>query len=174
MSTNIGSLSAMMTTSKSIDRGYRFPADVIEQAVWLYFRLPLSLRMVEDLLAARGSIVSHEAVRCWAETFGRIYGSKICRRAPQFGDTWHLDEVVISINGKRPCHVRAVDADGFVLDAPVQSREGRRAAESCVLFCMTPRYYRSALMHGCRRAEPWLYRRHQQPPGTARGLVSRL
>ncbi|MFY7835134.1 MAG: IS6 family transposase, partial [Novosphingobium sp.] len=44
----------MMTTSKSIDRGYRFPADVIEQAVWLYFRLPLSLRMVEDLLAARG------------------------------------------------------------------------------------------------------------------------
>jgi hypothetical protein len=51
----------MMTTSKSIDRGYRFPAEVIEQAVWLYFRFPLSLRMVEDLLAARGIIVSHES-----------------------------------------------------------------------------------------------------------------
>ena len=85
--------------------------------------------MVEDLLAARGIIVSHGTVRCRAETFGRIYASKIRRRAPQFGDTWHLDEVVISINGKRPCHVRAVDADGFVLDAPVQSREGRRAAQ---------------------------------------------
>jgi len=72
--------------------------------------------MVEDLLAARGIIVSHETVRCWAEKFGRIYANKIRRRAPQFGDKWHLDEVVISINGKRQCHVRAVDADGFVLD----------------------------------------------------------
>jgi putative transposase len=119
----------MMTTSKSIDRGYRFPAEVIQQAVWLSFRFPLSLRMVEDVLAARGIVVSHEAVRCWAETFGRIYASKIRRRAPQFSDKWHRGAVVISINGKRQCHVRAVDVDGFVLDALVQSREGRRAAE---------------------------------------------
>jgi putative transposase len=119
----------MVTTSKSIDRGYRFPAEVIEQAVWLSIRFPLSLRMVEDLLAARGIIVSHETVRCRAEKFGRICANKIRRRAPQFGDKWHLDEVVISINGKTQCHVRAVDADGFVLDALVQSREGRRAAQ---------------------------------------------
>jgi putative transposase len=85
----------MMTTSKSIDRGYRFPAEVIQQAVWLSIRFPLSLRMVEDLLAARGIVVSYEAVRCWAEKFGRIYASKIRRRAPQFGDKWHLDEVVL-------------------------------------------------------------------------------
>jgi putative transposase len=85
--------------------------------------------MVEDLLAAPGIIVRHETVRCWAETFGRIYTSKIRRRAPQFGDKWHLDEVVISINGKTQFHVRAIDVDGFVLDALVQSREGRRAAE---------------------------------------------
>ncbi|MCX7342391.1 MAG: IS6 family transposase [Hyphomicrobiales bacterium] len=119
----------MMTTSKSIYRGYRFPAEVIQQAVWLYFRFPLSLRMVEDLLAVRGIIVSHETVRCWAEKFGRIYASKIRRRAPQFGDKWHLDEVVISINGKKHWLWRAVDADGFVLDALVQSRRDRRAAE---------------------------------------------
>ncbi len=113
-------------------------------------------------------------MRCRAETVGRTCTSKIRRRAPQFCDKWHLDEFVSSINGKSHWLSRAVDADGFVPDALVQGREGRRAAESCVLFCMTPRYYRSALMHGCRRAEPWLYRRHQQPPGTARGLVSRL
>ena len=78
----IGSyLRTMNTTSKSIYRGHRFPAEVIEQAVWLYFRFPLSLRMVEDLLAARGIIVSHETVRCWAEKFGRIYANKIRRRA---------------------------------------------------------------------------------------------
>ena len=69
----------MMTTSQSIYRGYRFPADVIEQAVWLCVRCPLSLRMVEDLLAARGIIVSFEAVRCRAEKFGRVLST--CRPA---------------------------------------------------------------------------------------------
>jgi putative transposase len=104
-------------------------ANVIEQAVWLSVRFPLSPRMVEDVLAARGIVVNDEAVRCRAETFGRICASKIRRRAPQFGDKWHLDAVLIAINGKTQCHVRAVDADGLVLDALVQSREGRRAAE---------------------------------------------
>ena len=119
----------MPTARSSLYRRHRFPPEVISHAVWLYFRFPLSLRMVEDLLAARGIIVSHETVRCWAEKFGRIYANKIRRRAPQFGDKWHLDEVVISINGKRHWLWRAVDADGFVLDALVQSRRDRRAAE---------------------------------------------
>ena len=61
MSTNIGYLSAMMTTSKSIDRGDRFLAEITQQAVWLCFRFPLGLRMVEDLLAARGIVVSLES-----------------------------------------------------------------------------------------------------------------
>jgi transposase-like protein len=47
VSTNIGYLSAMMTTSKSIDRGDRFLADVIEQAVWLYFRGVVTLTRPE-------------------------------------------------------------------------------------------------------------------------------
>jgi len=33
---------------------HRFPADVIRQAVWLYFRFSLSFRDVEELMAARG------------------------------------------------------------------------------------------------------------------------
>ena len=52
--------------AKSPYAGYRFPAEVIRQAVWLYFRFPLSLRMVEGMLAARGVAVSHESVRRWA------------------------------------------------------------------------------------------------------------
>ena len=46
--------------------GYRFRAEIIDHAVWLYCRFPLGLRMVEELLAARGIIVSHETVRQWA------------------------------------------------------------------------------------------------------------
>ena len=125
----VGYVGWMNKTTKSLYRGYRFPAEVIQHAVWLYFRFPLSLRMVEDLLAARGIIVSHETVRRWAEKFGRVYANKIRFRAPQLGDKWHLDEVVISINGKKHWLWRAVDADGFVLDALVQSRRDRRAAE---------------------------------------------
>ena len=57
-----------MTKSKSIDRGDRVPADVIEQDVWLSIRFPLSRRMVEDLLAARGDVrvwLSDDAIAGW-------------------------------------------------------------------------------------------------------------
>ena len=49
--------------AKSPYAGHRFPAEVISHAAWLYFRFPLSLRMVEEMLAARGIVVSHETVR---------------------------------------------------------------------------------------------------------------
>ena len=112
----------MIKTPNSLYCGHRFPAKMIAYAVWLYFRFPLSLRMVEDLPAARGIIVSHETVRRWAEKLGRDFANKIRRRTPQFGDKWHLDEIVITIGGKKQWLWRAVDQDGFVLDVPVQSR----------------------------------------------------
>src|SRR6516162_4159311 len=79
--------------------GYRFPAEIISHAVWLYFRFPLGLRMVEELLAARGIIVSHETVRQWARKFGQQFANRIRRRLPRVGDKWHLDEVVLKIAG---------------------------------------------------------------------------
>jgi putative transposase len=82
-------------------RRHRFPADVISYAVWLYFRFPLSLRMVEEMLAARGIDVSHESVRHWAEKFGRQYSNRVRRPAPARGDKWHMDEIVITIRGRK-------------------------------------------------------------------------
>lgn len=85
----------------SLYRRHRLPAEVIAHSVWLYLRFPLSLRTVEDLLAARGIIVSHQTVRLWVEKFGRHFAGEIRRRsAGRLGDKWHLDEVVISIGGK--------------------------------------------------------------------------
>ena len=49
---------------------HRFPPEVIRQAVWLYFRFSLSLRDVEELMAARGVEVSYETIRCWTIKFG--------------------------------------------------------------------------------------------------------
>ncbi len=86
--------------------GYRFPAEVISHAVWLYFRFPLSLRMVDELLAARGIIVSYETVRQWALKFGQMFANQIRRRLPTAGDKWHLDEVVITISGVKHGSVR--------------------------------------------------------------------
>ena len=108
--------------------GHRCPGEVIIQAVWLYFRFPLSLRMVEEMLAARGIAVSHETVRQWGFKFGREIANRIRRRAPRRGDKWQLDEVVLTIAGKRHWLWRAVDQEGFVLDVLVQSRRDRNAA----------------------------------------------
>src|ERR671926_971443 len=108
--------------------GYRFAAEVISHAVWLYFRFPLSLRMVEETLAARGVIVSHETVRQWGLKFGQGFANRIRRRLPRAGDKWHLDEVCLMIGGKKHWLWRAVDQDGLVLDVLVQSRRDKRAA----------------------------------------------
>src|SRR5947199_9551922 len=89
----------MRTPARARYSGYRFPAEIIGHAVWLYFRFPLGLRMVEELLAARGIIVSHETVRQWARKFGQPFANQIRRRLPQAGDKWHLDEVVLKIAG---------------------------------------------------------------------------
>src|SRR6266404_1341063 len=119
----------MRTPRDPIYAGHRCPAEIISYAVWLYFRFPLSLRMVEEMLAARGISVTHETIRQWGLKFGQEFANRIRRRAPRRGDKWHLDEVVVSIAGKKHWLWRAVDQDGFVLDILVQSRRDKKAAK---------------------------------------------
>src|SRR4051795_9653948 len=120
----------MTPAGKSPYAGYRFLGEVISHAVWLYFRFPLSLRMVEEMLAARGIDVSHETVRQWARKFGQGFAHQIWRRLPCPGDKWHLDEVCLMISGTKHWLWRAVDQDGIVLDVLVQSPRGKRGAQS--------------------------------------------
>ncbi len=114
--------------SSSSYRRHRSPAAVIQQAVWLYFRFPLSLRDVEDMLSHRGIDVSYETVRRWSFKFGLAYARKLRRSHPRADTRWHLDEVFVSINGKNVYLWRAVDCEGEVLDVLVQSRRNKRAA----------------------------------------------
>src|ERR687893_786635 len=115
--------------AKSPYAGDRFPAEVISHAVWLYFRFPLGLRMVEAMLAARGIAVSHETIRQWARKFGQAFANRLRRRLPRAGDKWHLDEVAIRIAGVTHWLWRAVDQSGMVLDVLVQGRRDKRAAK---------------------------------------------
>ena len=90
-----------MNASKNPYSGHRYPAEIISHAVWLYFRFALSFRDIEELLAARGIVVTYEAVRQWCLKFGQSFANEILRRHGRPGDTWFLDEVFITINGKR-------------------------------------------------------------------------
>ena len=110
-------------------KGYRFPRTVIGYAVWAYHRFALSPRDVEDLLAERGVVVSHETIRMWVAKFGTQLAAKIRRDRPRPADKWHLDEVVLKINGIKHWLWRAIDANGDVLDILVQSRRDTAAAK---------------------------------------------
>ena len=112
---------------------HRFPSQIIAHAVWLYFRFPLSLRLVEEMLLERGIIVSYETIRRWALKFGPDYARRLKRKTPSRRDIWHLDEVVITIAGKKHWLWRAVDQDGYVLDGIVQARRNTKAAERLLM-----------------------------------------
>ena len=107
---------------------HRFPAAVIRQAVWLYFRFSLSFRDVEELMAARGIDVSYETIRCWTIKFGPQIARRLKKLRPSPSPRWHLDEVVCSIGGKRMFLWRAVDDEGEVLDIVVRPRRDTDAA----------------------------------------------
>jgi len=108
---------------------HRFPQQISAHAVWLYFRFPLSLRMVEEMLLERGIVVSYETIRRWGRKFGLVYAKQLRRKKPSRNDIWHLDEVVISIGGRKHWLWRAVDQEGYVLDEIVQARRDTKAAK---------------------------------------------
>jgi putative transposase len=110
---------------------HRFPAEIISHGVWLYFRFCLSYRDVEELLFVRGVIVTYEAIRKRCRKFGQQYANQLRRQRPRPNDTWHLDEVFLTINGERCYRWRAVDQNGHVLDILVQRRRDKAAAKTC-------------------------------------------
>jgi putative transposase len=119
----------MRTPSTNPYKTHRFPAEIIRNGVWLYFRFCLSYRDVEELLFTRGVIVTYEAIRKWCVKFGQSYANRLRRRRPQLGNKWHLGEMFLTINGQRSYLWRAVDQDGNVLDILVQRRRDKAAAK---------------------------------------------
>ena len=117
-----------MTVGVPSYKGFRFPAEIIGHCVWLYYRFPLSFREIEEMMLARGIILSHETVRQWCAKFGQTYANALRRRRARPGDKWHVDEVFIMISGRRRYLWRAVDQHGNVLDILVTSRRDTTAA----------------------------------------------
>ncbi len=107
---------------------HRFPSEIISHAVWLYHRFCLSFREVEELLAERGITITYETICQWCRKFGPAYARKLKKRQGRLGDTWHLDEVFVSIRGEQQYLWRAVDQDGDTIDILVQRRRNKQAA----------------------------------------------
>lgn len=120
-------------TKPSPFRYFKTSPEIIRLAVMLYVRFPLSLRNVEDLLHERGIDVSHETVRFWWNRFGPMFAAEIrrkrVRRMRAFSNwQWHLDEVLVKINGETHYLWRAVDHEGEELESHVTKRRDRKAA----------------------------------------------
>ena len=118
-----------MSKSTTPYKRYRFPPDVIQYAVWVYYRFNLSHRDVEDLLAVRGIVVSYESIRLWCNKFGPQYARRLRRRHQGFGDTFYIDEVFVKICGIQHYLWRAVDQDGEIVDVFLQRRRDGKAAK---------------------------------------------
>jgi putative transposase len=105
--------------------------DVIRRAVMLYVRFPPSLRSVEALLFERGVDICHETVRFWWNRFGPMFAAEIRRqhvdRQGGFRH-WHLDEMVVKINGDKHYLWRAVDHEGEILESHVTKKRDKAAA----------------------------------------------
>src|SRR6266705_361079 len=124
---------------------HRFPGEIISHGVWLSYRFTLSYRDVQELLFERGVAVSHEAIRQWCRKFGQDDANRLRRRRPQPGDTWHLDEGFLPMNGERHYRgarwIRTITSwiSSYSVDAT--SRRQRTSSASSSRVCCTS--------HGC-------------------------
>lgn len=118
-----------MSKSSTPYKRHRFPREIIQYAVWIYYRFNLSHRDVEDLLAERGIVVSYESIRLWCIKFGSIYARRLKRSHQSYGDTFYIDEVFVKIRGVQYCLWRAVDQDGEIIDVFLQRRRDGKAAK---------------------------------------------
>ena len=148
---------------------HQFPPEVIRHATWLYLRFTLSYRDVEELLAERGLDVSYETVRRWVIKFGPVFARNLRRARPRPSDTWHLDEMVVSIQGRRMYLWRAVDSEGEILDMLVQPRRDKAAALKLMRKLLKKQGYAPRMLvtdklasYGCARRELGLSVRHEQ------------
>jgi putative transposase len=148
---------------------HQFPPEIIRHATWLYLRFTLSYRDVEELLTKRGLEVSYETVRRWVIKFGPAFAHNLRRLRPRPADTWHLDEMVVSIQGRRMYPWRAVDSEGEILDVLVQPRRDKSAALKLMRKLLKRQGYAPCVLvtgklpsYGCARRELGLSARHEQ------------
>ena len=119
--------------TKNPFRYFKTSPEIIQLAVMMYVRFPLSLRNIEDLLHERGIDICHESVRLWVDRFGTHFAGKIRKQRANYMRQvtqwqWHLDAVFVKINGVQHYLWRAVDHEGEVLESFVTKKRNKAVA----------------------------------------------
>jgi len=152
-------------------KGHRFPVSIISHAVWRYHRFNDSYRDIQEELAYRNIIVSHEAIRSWCYKFCHHFKEVIRKRERKPNDKWHLDEMTVKLNGVNFILWRAVDSEGHELDVYLQRGRDKKSAIrflSRLLGCYpTPRVivtdklksYVKPIKHMCSKTEHRTHKR---------------
>jgi transposase-like protein len=148
---------------------HQFPPEIIRHAIWLYLRFTISYRDVEELLAERGLEVSYETVRRWVLKFRPAIARNLRQQRPRPTSTWHLDEMVISTQGRRKYLWRAVDSEGEILDVLVQARRDKAAALKLMRKLLKKQGFAPSVLvtdklpsYGAAKRELGLFAHHEQ------------
>jgi transposase-like protein len=148
---------------------HQFLSEIIRHAIWLYLRFTLSYRHVEEILAERGLNISYESVRRWVLKLGPAFARNLRHLRPRPTDTWHLDEVVVSIRVRRMYLWRAVDREGEILDILVQPRRDKAAALKLIRKLLKKQGFAPSVLvtdklpsYGAARRELGLSAHHEQ------------
>jgi len=106
-----------------------FPSEIISYAVWLSHRFFLSFCEVEELLAERGVTVTYETIRQWCQKFGPDYAGKLKKRQGRLGDTRHINEFFVTIQGQRQYLWQIADQVDDCIDILVERLCNQHAGE---------------------------------------------
>jgi putative transposase len=155
--------------SASSYSGYRFPPDMIQRAISVYLRFTLSYRDVEEFLAERGLDILYETVRRWVLKSRPAFARNLRRLRPRPAGTWHLDEMVVFIQGRRLYFWRAVDSEGKILEVLMQLKRDKAVALKLMRKLLKKQGYAPSVLvtdklpsYGAARRKLGLSGRHEQ------------
>ena len=109
---------------------YRYSAEIIVHAVWLYCRYALSYRDVEEILKDRVIPVDHATIQRWVYKFAPIFEQEFRKRKKRVGTSWRMDETYLKVNGKWHDYYRVVDKNGYTIDYLLRSKRETNAAHA--------------------------------------------
>ena len=125
----------MKLRKKSIFSGYRFPKEVIMDAVYHKLRYSLSYREIEEILFNKGIEVDHSTIQRWVEKFSSVLDMVFKKNKKPLTSSWYLDETYIKVNGKWLFYYRVIDRNNQTVDYMLSIRRNKKAVKRFLTKC---------------------------------------
>ena len=112
--------------------------EIIWYSLFLYFRYPLSLRQVAEMLEFRGIAVDHSSIYRWIIKFGPVLEEKFRKYKLPVSGSWRVNETYIKVKAEWKYLYRAVDKYGQTIDFLLSAKRDMKAAK---------RFFKKAIRH---------------------------